>query len=93
MQAEFSQKGSLNYFPLILNILERKKVVSFSSFDGINQGIKFFYYLFLTALGLHCCVQGFSLGRVQASHCNGVSCYRGQALEYMGISSCDTQAQ
>lgn len=90
MQAEFSQKGSLNYFPLILNILEREKVVSSSSFDGINQGIKIFLLFIFDCTRSSLLCAGDSLLAVQASHCNGVSCYRGQALEYMGISSCDS---
>ena len=52
-------------------------------------------YLFLAALGLHCCV-GFSLQQVeislhcseQASYCGGFSYCGAQALGHMGFSSC-----
>ena len=42
---------------------------------------KIVFYLFLTALGLHCCVQAFSSCSAQASPCRGFSCRGAQALE------------
>ena len=55
----------------------------------------FFFYLFLSVLGLHWCM-GFSLAVrsgvalvvVQAAHCSGFSCGGVQALGYAGFSSC-----
>ena len=51
--------------------------------------INLFIYLFLSALGLHCCAQAFSscgeqgllfVAVAQASHCRGFSCCRAWAL-------------
>ena len=70
--------------------------------------INLFIYLFLAALGLHCCAQAFSscdeqglLFRcgVQASHCGGLSCCGARALGVRasvvvahGLSSCGARA-
>ena len=57
-----------------------------------------FIYLFLAMLGLHC-YTGFSLVGVrggcgvQTSHCGGFSCFRAQALGWVGFSSFTTWAQ
>ena len=57
-------------------------------------------YLFMAALGLHCCMQPFSGGgawgllpgcSARASHCGGFSCCRAWVLE-CGLSGCSTQA-
>ena len=57
-------------------------------------------YLFLSALGLHCCARAFSSCGVRASHCGGFSCCGPQALGArasvvvaLGLSSCGTWAQ
>ena len=61
----------------------------------------FFIYLFLTVLGLHCCVQAFSSYGEQGilssfeerlSHCLGFSYCGAWALGYVGFSSFSTQA-
>ena len=63
---------------------------------------KLFTYLFLAALGLHCCPWAFSgCGkrgllsgcRAQASYCAGLPCCRAQSPEGTGFLSCRTQAQ
>ena len=61
-----------------------------------------YYYLFLAALGLHCC-SGFSIFAVSgvcppvagvwASHHGGFSCCGAQALDLAGFRSCSTWAQ
>ena len=68
----------------------------------------FFFNLFLAALGLHCCTRAFSSRGergttlpcgAQASHCDGFSCCRAQALGTRasvvvahGLSSCGSWA-
>ena len=59
----------------------------------------FLINLFLSALGLHCCMWAFSSCGVQASHCSGFSCCGARALgvqasvvEAHGLSSCGSQA-
>ena len=72
----------------------------FSVFQPFGLGVFFFNYLFvyftLTVLGLHCCVRAFSGCGEQglltscgawASHGNGFSCCRAQALGLVGFSS------
>ena len=57
-----------------------------------------FTYLFMAALGLHCCAQAFSSCSKQglccsiwSSHCIGFSSFGAWALD-CGLSSCCTQA-
>ena len=57
-----------------------------------------FYFLFLSALGLRCCVWAFSSCGAQASHCSAFSCWGAQALGAWaslvvarGLSSCGSQ--
>ena len=63
---------------------------------------KLFIYLFLAALGLHCCAQAFSSCgergatlrcNEQASHCGGFSCWRSMGSRHVGFSSCGIRAQ
>ena len=50
-------------------------------------------YLFMAALGLHCCAwvlstwghPGFSCFDVWASHCSGLSCFGERALGHSGL--------
>ena len=60
-----------------------------------------FIYLFLAALGLHCCSWAFpsyskwgllSICSTWTFHCSGFSCYGARALGHPGYSSCSTQA-
>ena len=43
-----------------------------------------FIYLFLAALGLHCCMWATLCCGAQASHCSGFSCCGAQAVGRMG---------
>ena len=49
-------------------------------------------YLFLTLLGVCCCMGFFSSYSVWASRCGGFSCCEGQAVGHMGFSSCGSKA-
>ena len=63
-----------------------------SQLNGCSEGVKCCFFLihyFLAVLGLHCCMQAFSgcgeqglrsSFRMRASHCDGFSCCRAQAL-------------
>ena len=69
-----------------------KHITGLAQIQGVNKEthyFKFYFYLFFTVLGLHCCTQAFcSCGKwgllsscgVQASHCSGFSCCKVQAL-------------
>ena len=61
----------------------------FFIFLNLKKNFNFIYFLFLAALGLHCCMQAFSSCSeweltlrcgARASHCSGFSCCRAQAL-------------
>ena len=69
----------------------------------ICVSILFFFflsiYLFLAALGLHCCTRASSSCGAQASHCGGFSCCGARALgawasvvATRGLSSCGSRA-
>ena len=49
-------------------------------------------YLFLAALGLHCCVQASSSWGSRASPCGGFSCYGARAVGCEGFRSCSSWA-
>ena len=65
-------------------------------FHSFLSSFKTFFYLFVAALGLRCCIQGFSSCSEQglfsrwgarASHCDGFSCFRARTLGHSGFRS------
>ena len=63
------------------------------------KNIYLFIYLFVAALGLHCCTRAFSSCGKRASHCGGFSCCGSWALGVQasvvvacGLSSCGSRA-
>ena len=87
-----------NFFPENLENATRRSL--FINFSFLK---KYFIYLFLAVLGLHCCV-GFSLSceeqgllsscSAQVSRCSGFSCCRAQAsvVAARGLRSCGSWA-
>ena len=60
-----------------------------------SDTLAFKFYLFLTVLGLHCCMQAFhSCEQGLLSHCGAWDSHCGaQALECRGFGSCSKRAQ
>ena len=69
--------------------IKNKCVSDHKEENNVSYFLKIFYlliYLFLAALGPHCCMQTFSSCGVPASLCGGFSCCRAQTLAMLALA-------
>ena len=87
--ARLNEENILNYINEVLRYIKQHKNITytFEKILEINRDI--YLYFVLATLGLHCCTPAFSSCSeqgllsswgVQASHCDGSSCCKAQAV-------------